>query len=93
MQRFLSQAFWDQDAVLDTVRGWVAEHLGEADATLVIDETGDQKKGTATVGTQRQYSGTTGRIENCQVAVYLTYTSSAGHALIDRRRPGRLGHR
>lgn len=84
MQRLLSQAVWDQDAVLDEVRDWVVEHLGEPDATLVIDETGDQKKGTATVGTQRQYSGTTGRIENCQVAVYLAYTSNAGHALIGR---------
>jgi len=85
MQRFLSQAVWDQDAVLGEVRDWVVEHLGAADATLVIDETGDQKKGTATVGTQRQYSGTTGRTENCQVAVYLTYTTGAGHALLDRR--------
>jgi SRSO17 transposase len=84
MQRFLSQAVWDQDAVLEEVRDWAVGRLGEPDATLVIDETGDQKKGTATVGTQRQYSGTTGRIENCQVAVYLTYTSRIGHALIGR---------
>jgi SRSO17 transposase len=84
MQRLLSAAAWDQEAVLGEVRDWVVEHLGEPDATLVIDETGDQKKGTATVGTQRQYSGTTGRIENCQVAVYLTYTSDAGHALMGR---------
>jgi SRSO17 transposase len=84
MQRLLSAAAWDQEAVLEEVRDWVVEHLGDPDATLVIDETGDQKKGRATVGTQRQYSGTTGRIENCQVAVYLTYTSDAGHALMGR---------
>src|SRR5207247_9090162 len=51
---------------------------------LVIDETGDLKKGTATAGVQRQYTGTAGRIENAQVAVYLAYASSSGHAIIDR---------
>jgi SRSO17 transposase len=84
MQRFLSEAVWDQDAVLDDVRAWVVEHLGDPDAVLVIDETGDVKKGRATVGVQRQYTGTAGRIENSQVAVYLTYTSNRGHALIGR---------
>ncbi|WP_456238339.1 IS701 family transposase, partial [Kineosporia babensis] len=84
MQRLLSSAAWDQDAVLGEVRDWVIERLGAPDATLVIDETGDQKKGTATVGTQRQYSGTTARIENCQVAVYLAYTTDQGHSLLDR---------
>jgi SRSO17 transposase len=84
MQRLLSAASWDAEAVLGDVRDWVVAHLGEPDAILVIDETGDVKKGAATVGVQRQYSGTAGRIENCQVAVYLTYASSKGHALIDR---------
>jgi SRSO17 transposase len=84
MQRFLSEAVWDEDAVLEDVRAWVVEHLGEADAVLVIDETGDVKKGRATVGVQRQYTGTAGRIENSQVAVYLTYASNRGHALIGR---------
>jgi SRSO17 transposase len=84
MQRFLAAAVWDQDAVLDDVRAWVVEHLGEPDAVLVVDETGDVKKGVRTVGVQRQYTGTAGRIENSQVAVYLTYASSKGHALIDR---------
>ena len=84
MQRLLSSASWDADEVLDDVRDWVVAHLGEADGILVIDETGDLKKGTATVGVQRQYTGTAGRIENSQVAVYLTYTTSKGHALIDR---------
>jgi SRSO17 transposase len=60
------------------------EHLGDPDAVLVIDETGDVKKGTRTVGVQRQYTGTAGRIENSQVAVYLTYASNQGHALIGR---------
>ena len=63
---------------------WSCEHLGDPGAVLVADETGDLKKGTATAGVQRQYTGTAGRIENAQVAVYLGYASAAGHALIDR---------
>ena len=58
--------------------------LGDTDAVLVVDETGDLKKGTCTVGVQRQYTGTAGRIENAQVAVYLTYAGARGHAMIDR---------
>ena len=65
------------------MRGYVVEHLGDPDAVLVVDETGDLKKGTATVGVQRQYTGTAGRTENAQVAVYLTY-ASAGRACADR---------
>jgi SRSO17 transposase len=84
MQRLLSSASWDEDAVLNDVRDWVVAQLGEPGAILVIDETGDLKKGTATVGVQRQYTGTAGRIENSQVAVYLTYASDKGHALIGR---------
>jgi SRSO17 transposase len=84
MQRFLSEAVWDEDGRLDDVRDWAIEHLGERDAVLVIDETADLKKGSFTVGTQRQYSGTAGRIENAQVAVYLPYASSAGHTLMNR---------
>ena len=84
MQRLLSSARWDADKLLGDVRAWVVSHLGEPDAILVIDETGDLKKGTATVGVQRQYTGTAGRIENSQVAVYLVYATSKGHALIDR---------
>ena len=60
------------------------EHLGSAGAVLVVDETGDLKKGTASAGVQRQYSGTAGRVENCQVAVFLSCAAPAGHALIDR---------
>jgi SRSO17 transposase len=84
MQHLLARAVWDHDTVRDDVRGYVVEHLGEEGAVLVVDETGDLKKGTATVGVQRQYTGTAGRVENAQVAVYLVYASRAGHAVIDR---------
>jgi SRSO17 transposase len=84
MQRLLSQAVWDEDGVRDDLRKYVAEHLGDPGAVLVVDETGDVKKGTGTVGVQRQYTGTAGRIENSQVAVYLTYAAAGGYAFIDR---------
>jgi SRSO17 transposase len=84
MQHFLSRARWDADALRDDLRGYVAAHLGDQQAVLVVDETGDLKKGTATAGVQRQYTGTAGRIENAQVAVYLSYAGRGGHALIDR---------
>src|ERR1035441_169967 len=84
MQHFLARARWDADGVRDDLRSFVMEHLGDPDAVLVADETGDLKKGTATAGVQRQYTGTAGRIENAQVAVYLGYAACAGHALIDR---------
>src|SRR5438046_6674510 len=67
MQHLLAGARWDADGVRDDLRDYVVEHLGDAGAVLVVDETGDLKKGTATAGVQRQYSGTAGRIENCQV--------------------------
>jgi SRSO17 transposase len=84
MQHLLAAARWDADAVRDDVRGYVIEQLGSADGVLVVDETGDVKKGSASAGVQRQYSGTAGRVENCQVAVFLSYAAPAGHALIDR---------
>src|SRR5262245_56702470 len=84
MQHLLARAEWDQDAVRDDLRDYVVEHLGDPKATLVIDETGDLKKGTHTVGVQRQYTGTAGRVENAQVAVYLVYATDAGHAVVDR---------
>ncbi len=68
----------------DDLRDYVVDAFGDPGAVLVVDETGDVKKGTATVGVQRQYSGTAGRIENAQVAVYSTYAAPRGHALIDR---------
>jgi SRSO17 transposase len=84
MQHLLGRAVWDTDGVCDDLRDYVVEHLGDPAAVLVVDETGDVKKGTATVGTQRQYTGTAGRVENAQVAVYLTYAGQSGHAMIDR---------
>ena len=67
MQRLLRTARWDTDAVRDDLWAYVMEHLGDAAAVLVIDETGFLKKGTKSVGVARQYSGTAGRIENCQI--------------------------
>jgi SRSO17 transposase len=80
MQRLLRCADWD----VDGVRGYVAEKLGDLDAVLIADETGFVKKGTRSAGVQRQYSGTAGRTENCQVGVFLAYASARGHALVDR---------
>jgi len=84
LQHLLARASWDADAVRDDLREYVIDAFGDPGAILVVDETGDVKKGIATVGVQRQYSGTAGRIENSQVAVYLTYAAPRGHALIDR---------
>jgi SRSO17 transposase len=85
MQRLLYRAKWDADAVRDDVRQVVVDRLGDPDGVLVVDETGDLKKGVHTVGVQRQYTGTAGRIENAQVGVFLAYASRHGHTLIDRR--------
>ncbi|MER6386612.1 IS701 family transposase [Streptomyces sp. NPDC001250] len=85
MQHLLSRASWDADQVRDDIRYFVVGHLREDDAVLVVDETGDLKKGAHSVGVQRQYTGTAGRIENSQVAVYLAYATTVGHAAIDRR--------
>ena len=84
MQRLLRRAEWDVDGVRDDVRGYVIEQLGEPDGVLIADDTGFLKKGTRSAGVQRQYSGTAGRTENCQVGVFLAYASRHGHALIDR---------
>ncbi len=84
LQHLLGRAKWEAEKVRDDLRGYVVEHFGDPGAVLVVDETGDVKKGAHTVGTQRQYTGTAGRIENAQVAVYLTYAAPRGHALIDR---------
>lgn len=84
MQRLLAGAKWDADAVRDDLRGYVVEELGDPRAILVIDETGFLKQGTRSVGVKRQYSGTAGRVENCQIGVFLTYASPAGHVLLDR---------
>ncbi|MFZ4131141.1 IS701 family transposase [Streptomyces cellulosae] len=84
MQHLLCRAAWDAEAVRDDVRDYVVEHLHDDQAVLVVDETGDVKKGTHTVAVQRQYTGTAGRIENSQVAVYLVYAGRRGHAAVDR---------
>jgi SRSO17 transposase len=84
MQRLLNRASWDDDGVRDDVRGYVARHLGDASAVLIVDETGFIKKGARSAGVQRQYSGTAGRVENCQLGVFLAYASPKGRALVDR---------
>jgi SRSO17 transposase len=84
VQRLLNAADWDADAVRDDLRAYVVEHLGAPDGVLVIDETGFLKKGTKLVGVKRQYSGTAGRIENCQIGVFLAYASTRGRAFLDR---------
>jgi len=84
VQDFLARIRWDADQVRDDLQAYVIAQLGDADSVLVLDETGFVKKGTKSVGVQRQYSGTAGRIENCQIGVFLGYASRHGHALIDR---------
>jgi SRSO17 transposase len=84
MQRLLATADWDPDLVRDDLRGYVVEHLGDPGGVLVVDETGFLKKGTTSVGVQRQYSGTAGKVDNCQLGVFLAYASPRGRAFIDR---------
>jgi SRSO17 transposase len=84
MQRLLNAARWDAAAVRDDLRAYVVEHLGDPTAVLVVDETGFLKKGAKSVGVQRQYSGTAGRIENCQIGVFLAYAAPRGRAFLDR---------
>jgi SRSO17 transposase len=84
VQHLLARADWDADAVRDELIGYVREGLGHADGVLVVDETGFLKKGTKSCGVARQYSGTAGRIENCQIGVFLGYASKRGRALLDR---------
>ena len=84
VQRLLNAADWDAEAARDDLRTLVVEHLGESDGVLVLDETGFLKKGTKSVGVQRQYSGTAGRRDNQQIGVFLLYASTRGAAFIDR---------
>ena len=85
LQRLLFGAHWDADAVRDELQRFVSERFGEADGIGIVDETGFVKKGSKSVGVKRQYSGTAGKIENCQIGVFLTYYSRRGHTFLDRR--------
>ena len=85
IQSLLGRSAWSADALRELVQDYAMAALGDSDGVLVVDETGFLKKGTHSVGVARQYSGTAGRIENCQVGVFLGYASRYGHTLIDRR--------
>lgn len=84
MQRLLNFYAWNADDVRDDLRSYVVEQLGGPEGVLVVDETGFIKKGTKSAGVQRQYSGTAGRVENCQLGVFVAYACGRGRALIDR---------
>lgn len=84
IQHLLGRAVWEADAVRDDLRQYVVDHLADPEAVLVVDETGFLKKGRHSAGVARQYSGTAGRVENCQIGVFLSYASDHGHTLIDR---------
>ena len=84
VQRLFNQARWDAAAVRDDLQRYVVEHLGDPAGVLVVNETGFLKKGAKSVGVQRQYSGTAGRIENCQIGVFLAYVTPQGRTFLDR---------
>lgn len=84
-QRLLYRADWDADAARDVLQDFVRATLGDPEGIGVVDETGILKKGTGSVGVQRQYSGTAGKVENCQIATVLSYASPSGHAFLDRQ--------
>ena len=84
VQRLLNGARWDAGEVRDDLRAYVVEHLGDPEAVLVVDETGFLKKGEQSVGVSRQYSGTAGKVENCQIGVFLAYATPRGRAFLDR---------
>jgi SRSO17 transposase len=84
IQHLLGRASWDADCLREDLREYVIEHLADSESTLIVDETGFIKKGTNSVGVKRQYTGTVGKRENCQVGVFLAYTSLRGQAFIDR---------
>src|SRR5918994_2948322 len=83
-QALLGRAHWDAEALRDVVRDYVVEALAEPDAVLVVDETGFLKQGKASCGVARQYTGSAGKITNCQIGVFAAYVSGRGHAFIDR---------
>jgi SRSO17 transposase len=84
VQHLLGRATWEADEVRDDLRAYVIEHLGDPEGVLIVDETGFLKKGEQSVGVQRQYSGTAGRVENCQIGVFLAYHASGGRTFLDR---------
>lgn len=84
LQHFIARSQWNADEVRDDLQRYVIEHLADDDGVLIVDETGFLKKGTKSAGVARMYSGTAGRIENCQIGVFLAYATSKGHTLIDR---------
>ena len=83
-QHLLGRAVWEADEVRDDLQAYVREHLADADGVLIVDETGFLKKGEPSVGVQRQYSGTAGRIENCRIGVFLAYHAPGGRTFLDR---------
>lgn len=83
-QHLLGRAVWEADAVRDDLQTYVREHLSDSQAVLLVDETGFLKKGEHSVGVPRQYSGTAGRMENCQIGVFLAYYGARGAAFLDR---------
>jgi len=85
MQRFISDVVWDEQGILNTYRGMVAEDMGNSHGVLIFDETGFPKKGDNSVGVARQYCGAVGKLENCQVAVFAAYASRHGYTLLDKR--------
>jgi SRSO17 transposase len=85
LQQFIYRGQFSADEMRDAGRAYIVEHIGSEDGVLVVDETGFIKKGVKSCGVARQYSGTAGRIENCQIGVFLTYASDKGHCPIDRR--------
>jgi SRSO17 transposase len=84
IQSLLNTAVWDVDGVRNDLRDYVVEQMGEPDSTLLIDESGFLNKGIKSVGIKRQYSGTAGKIENCQIGVFLSYASQHGRTFLDR---------
>jgi SRSO17 transposase len=85
LQKFVAQACWQDNVVLEELQRHAVLELGDPDGVVNIDETGFPKKGTKSVGVQRQYAGCLGRVDNCQVGVFLNYLTPAGHTLLDRR--------
>jgi SRSO17 transposase len=83
-QHLLGRAVWSADEVRDDLRNYVVKYLGDEEGVLVLDETGFLKKGTKSAGVQRQYSGTAGRVENCQIGVFLAYATREGRTFLDR---------